>query len=548
MFPRHLHTWFRTAIGSSGVRPNGSAAAPVARFTAAALLAAMLGVPVTAPGSAFADSSAGPAPGLAVSPTAITVEEGGWGQFSVALKSRPSGGVLVGVWRYPTDHIAVNKFYMWFTPKNWSRPQTVRLRARQDEDAADETTVFTFTASGGGYGGMTPVTAEVLVDDDEEIGVAVSPDALTLDEGGAGQLSVALKSRPSGAVVVKVWRSTADHISVNKLRMRFTPENWSEPQTARLRARQDEDAADETTVFTFSASGGGYGGMTPVTAEVLVDDDEEISVAVSPDELTLDEGGAGQLSVVLKSRPTGAVLVRVWRSTADHVSVNKLRMSFTPENWSEPQTVRLRAREDEDIANETTVFTFTASGGGYDDMAPVTAEVLVDDDDAESEPAGSSEDLPTLSIADASAAEGNADGEIRFEVRLSRPLERLVEVDFGTVEGGTATLGADYLDESYTLAFQPGTTSVRAGVSIVDDDIDDDGETVMVELSNARMASSSGQAWHQLVIEHPVRRARSRTRTRCPRPGSRGSGARWRSRFWRLSKRGWGRRGCRASS
>ena len=583
---------------------------PVAHIAAAALLPVMLAMLVMANGTAFADSSAGPAPGLSVSPTAITVEEGGWGQFSVALKSRPSGDVLVGVSRSPTDHIAVNKLYMWFTPKTWNRLQTVRLRALEDQDAADETTVFTFTASGGGYDGMTPVTAEVLVDDDEEIGVAVSPDALTLDEGGAGQLSVALKSRPSGAVVVKVWRSTADHVSVNKLRMRFTPENWSEPQTVRLRARQDEDTADETTVFTFSASGGGYDGMTPVTAEVLVDDDEEVSVAVSPDALTLDEGAAGQFSVALKSRPSGAVDVRIWRSTADHIAVNKVRMRFTPENWSEPQTVRLRARQDEDAADETTVFTFSASGGGYGGMKPVTAEVLVnddeevsvavspdaltldegaagqlsvalksrpsgavdvriwrstadhisvnkarmrftrenwsepqtvrlrarqdedgadettvftftasgggyggmkpvtaevrvDDDEAESEPARSSEVFPTLSIDDASAAEGNADGKIHFDVRLSRPAERPVTVDFRTVEGGTATRDADYREESYTLAIPAGTTAVRASVAIVDDDIDDDGETVLVELSNARMDNGPGQAWTQLAIETP---------------------------------------------
>ena len=527
MVPRHLETWFQTVLGRSIARPNGPAAVPVARFTAAALLAAMLGVPVTAPGSAFADGSAGPAPGLAVSPTTVTIKEGRAGRLSVALKSRPSGAVLVRVWRSTADHIAVNKVRMRFTPENWSEPQTVRLHARQDEDAADETTVFTFSASGGGYGDMTPVTAEVFVNDDDEIGVAVSPSALTLDEGGAGQLSVTLKSRPSGAVVVRVWRSTADHIAVNKVRMRFTPKNWNRPQTVRLRARQDEDGADETTIFTFSASGGGYDDMTPATAEVLVDDDEEISVAVSPSAVTVKEGRVGQLSVALKSRPSGAVLVRVWRSTADHIAVNKVRMRFTPKNWSEPQTVRLHARQDEDDADETTVFTFSASGGGYGDMTPVTAEVLVVDDEAEPEPAGSSEDLPTLSVADASAAEGNADGEIRFEVRLSRPSERLVEVDFRTVEGGTATRGADYREESYTLAFPPGTTSVLAGVSIVDDDIDDDGETVLVELSNARMAYGSGQAWHPLVIETP--RATGTITNTDPMPAA------WLARFGRTA-------------
>ena len=45
--------------------------------------------------------------------------------------------------------------------------------------------------------------------------------------------------------------------------MRFTPETWDKPQLLWLRALEDDDAIDETTVFTFSPRRGGYNGLAP---------------------------------------------------------------------------------------------------------------------------------------------------------------------------------------------------------------------------------------------------------------------------------------------
>ena len=395
MFPRHLHTWFRTALGSSAVRRNDSAAAPVARFTAAALLAAMLAVPAMATGTALADSSAGSASGLVVSPTDITIEEGERGKISVALKTQPTGLVTVRISRNSVDGFAMDRQRMQFTPNTWDKPQSVWLRARMDDGATDETTIFTFTPRGGGYSGIAPVTVRARVKDYEghagDRGLLISPTEITVEEGDRGKISVVLKRRPKGMVAVHISQKPAGVFAASRKIMRFTTETWNRPQLLWLQAREDDDAKDETTVFTFAPRHGGYNGLAPVTVTAGVEDNDEVPA--------------------------------------------------------------------------------------------------------------SSESYPTVSVADASADEGNASGDIFFEVSLSEPAERLAAVDFRTVPGGTATVGADYRNEWYTVFIPAGRTSALAGVQIFDDDIDDDGETLIVEISNARLVTWGAGRWPRLDIE-----------------------------------------------
>ena len=92
---------------------------------------------------------------------------------------------------------------------------------------------------------------------------------------------------------------------------------------------------------------------------------------------------------------------------------------------------------------------------------------------------------PAISIADASATE-NA-GHLLFEVTLSRSFQNTVKVDFETVSGGTATEGVDYhARRTYTHVIPAGETTVQMGFALIEDTVDDAGETVKVRLSNAR--------------------------------------------------------------
>ena len=103
-------------------------------------------------------------------------------------------------------------------------------------------------------------------------------------------------------------------------------------------------------------------------------------------------------------------------------------------------------------------------------------------------------DVRGVSIEDASADE--QDGEIVFTVSLSKPTQRYVYIDFETIDSGsdtgTATPGADYRPQFTRLVIQPGQTSVEAGVALIADSVNDDGETVKVRLSNARQVDDGG--------------------------------------------------------
>ena len=105
---------------------------------------------------------------------------------------------------------------------------------------------------------------------------------------------------------------------------------------------------------------------------------------------------------------------------------------------------------------------------------------------------------PTLSIADASAAE-NA-GHLLFEVTLSRALQNTVKVDFETISGGTAIEGVDYWAHDYTHVIPAGETTVQMGFALIEDTVDDAGETVMVRLSNARLINKRGKKKADLDI------------------------------------------------
>ena len=104
-----------------------------------------------------------------------------------------------------------------------------------------------------------------------------------------------------------------------------------------------------------------------------------------------------------------------------------------------------------------------------------------------------------ISIADASAAE-NA-GHLLFEVTLSRSFRNTVKVDFETISGGTATAGEDYhARRTYTHVILAGDRTAQMGFALIEDAIDDAGETVKARLSNARLVDAYGDKIGNLDI------------------------------------------------
>ena len=98
-----------------------------------------------------------------------------------------------------------------------------------------------------------------------------------------------------------------------------------------------------------------------------------------------------------------------------------------------------------------------------------------------------------LSVADATAGEED-DSTIDFVVTLNPASDESVTVDYATANG-SANSGSDYTATSGTLTFNASETSKTIQVSIIDDTVVDNNETLTITLSNASGAEiSDGQA------------------------------------------------------
>ncbi len=117
--------------------------------------------------------------------------------------------------------------------------------------------------------------------------------------------------------------------------------------------------------------------------------------------------------------------------------------------------------------------------------------------------------LPSLSIADAQLAEGNAGTrEMVFTVTLSQPAAGPVTVAFATRDG-TALAGSDYNAATGTLSFAAGETSKTIAVTLrgdTADEIDESFELALSGLTGASFARTSALGTIQNDDAPPVLR------------------------------------------
>jgi hypothetical protein len=98
-------------------------------------------------------------------------------------------------------------------------------------------------------------------------------------------------------------------------------------------------------------------------------------------------------------------------------------------------------------------------------------------------------ELPSISIDDASIAEGNSGTKVlTFTARLSKAASSAVTVAYATADG-TATAGSDYTAKSSSLTFFAGQTSKTLTVTIRGDTTVEPDETFFVNLSSPTNAT-----------------------------------------------------------
>ncbi len=287
--------------------------------------------------------------------------------------------------------------------------------------------VVSVTGSTTATGLSVTGTDAVIVDNDGR-GVAVSATALEVLEGGNSAYTVVLKSKPSATVTVS--------------------------------AARDDDAANDAATVAHTVSGGDYASVTAADVAVTVKDDTSERVTLTVSAATVGEAASatsitvtGTLNGVPRTADT-TVTVAVGGSgdTAtegtDYATVDEFPLTISQGQTSGTATFSLTPTNDAVVEGaETLSVTGSTTATG---LTVVGTKVKIIDD----EKRGAS-----VSIAGAEADED--DGQIVFTVSLSRPLRKIVSVDFETISGGTATENVDYRPQTTELMIFPGAMSVK---------------------------------------------------------------------------------------
>ena len=102
--------------------------------------------------------------------------------------------------------------------------------------------------------------------------------------------------------------------------------------------------------------------------------------------------------------------------------------------------------------------------------------------------------IPTVGLPPVAGPTDEDNGWLDFRVRLSQKYDDYVCYDFETISGGTATEGTDYLKlPKATYWMQIGKRVDKPFVRIIDDSVNDNGETVKVKISNAHVCGDPSQ-------------------------------------------------------
>ena len=455
---------------------------------------------------------------LEFTPDGLTITEGSSGTLSVRLTAQPNADVHVTTIRPESaDGLSVSPATLVFTASDYATEQSFTLHADEDADADDEDFGITLEAIGGGYDYRTATITVRTIDTGAAKALAAEPKTLlTVDEGGSATATLKLSAAPTGDVTVSVALGTtpAHRLTVSPPSLTFTTSDYGNPQTLTFSSGADDNTDDESIVATLTASGGGYDNKSLRLEVVSRDDDLKDHEQAPTVELeALDSGGAavaaearipsnGKIKVSFSkavgtcSRLTDEVCptaVTAWTSltSAEKGRLFELvRVGFLDagETREIPFTVTVSG-------NDVTLTPTGLNGTDYEDE-PKRIRLLVRDKywSVDGGVRGASKmmtwrvDAPalSLSVSDATVTEA-ANAKLAFTVSLDRavkPVDGTVSVAYATSDV-TATAGADYTATSGTLTFAVGETRKTVNVTVLDDAVDDGGETLTLTLSNA---------------------------------------------------------------
>ena len=415
--------------------------------------------------------------GVSVSESSLTIAEGSSGTYTIVLDSQPTATVTVTINDPSNTDVTAEPASLTFSSTDWNTPKTVTVNAAQDADAEDETATVTHTVTSTDsiYSGASANSVAVSVTDDE-VPVTVQFGATTYEmvEGETVTVAVTLSADPERTVAIPITATPQDSASSADYTVptSVTFNTGQMSQTITFTAAQDEvDDDGESVLLGFGTPlPGGVSLGTTVTTTVSITDDDGAGVSVSESSLTIAEGSSGTYTIVLNSRPTATVTVTINDPSNTDVTAEPASLTFSSTDWSSPKTVTVNAAQDADAEDETATVTHTVTSTDsiYSGASANSVAVMVTDDE-----------VPVTVQFGATTYEVVEGETVTVAVTLSADPERTVVIPITHTPQDGADSPADYTVPP-SVTFIAGETEKTITFTATQDDVDDDGESVLL--------------------------------------------------------------------
>lgn len=266
-----------------------------------------------------------------------------------------------------------------------------------------------------------------------------------------------------------------------------------------IRNDTDETEMAESFDIALSAPVGAVLDETRAIHSVRIADHILPRVSVGTGPTTSSEGTPSSLTIVLDKPSEGqsTVVVGVAGGTPAPVSANDLTIvdgtQVVIPDGATMVTVPIGEKDDALDEEDTEVAVFTLRGASQNLVlgATKTIDHLVADND----------DPPLVRFNNGTASVQENGLGTAPTVSLSAPSGRQVRVTYMRDAGDTADdADATVIGSPSTLTFDPGQTSKTILISVANDNVDEDNETVVVNLSNAANATINNGT-HTLTIQ-----------------------------------------------
>ena len=188
--------------------------------------------------------------------------------------------------------------------------------------------------------------------------ISISNTPSSIAEGSSATIGIKLSGTVTKEYTVSLTSSVISSLVVTPTTLRFNPSNYSIDQAVTLSGVQDENLVSETVSISLNSEG-----LTPVDFKINVMDDDLQNILITGTN-TLVEGTSGNINVSLSKQPDSDVTVNLYSDNISSLTLGTSILTFTPNNYNNPQTVVINAIQDTNNDSENlSIFAYSSLAG-----------------------------------------------------------------------------------------------------------------------------------------------------------------------------------------